>query len=106
MISTVILLLVLGLLVFGPKKTIEMVQNTAQALAQIKLAATEHHSSLKPTVATDREGPEHQKSGSERSGNQPNQAVQQKQENSNGPPKGPQSEQEKHDRDKKTQAQA
>jgi hypothetical protein len=39
-----------------------------------------------------------------KSGNQPNQPVQQKQENPGGQPKSPQSEQEKHDQGKKKQA--
>ena len=46
-----------------------------------------------------------QKPGSEqRSGNQPNQPVQQKQQNPSGQPKSPQPEQEKHDQEKKKQA--
>ena len=46
-----------------------------------------------------------QKPGSEqKSGNQPNRPVQQKQENPSGQPKSPQSEQEKHDQEKKKQA--
>jgi hypothetical protein len=40
----------------------------------------------------------------QKSGNQPNQPVQQKQENPGGQPKSPQSEQEKHDQEKKKQA--
>ena len=39
-----------------------------------------------------------------KSGNQPNQPVQQKQENPSGQPKSPRSEQEKHDVEKKKQA--
>ena len=43
--------------------------------------------------------------GSEhKSGNQPNQPVQQKQENPSGQPKSPRSEQEQHDQGKKKQA--
>jgi hypothetical protein len=46
-----------------------------------------------------------QKPGSDqKSGNQSNQPVQQKQENPSGQPKSPQSEQEKHDQEKKKQA--
>ena len=46
-----------------------------------------------------------QKPGSEqKSGNQPNQSLQQKQQDPSGQPKNPQSEQEKHDQDKKKQA--
>ena len=46
-----------------------------------------------------------QKAGSEqKSGNQPNQPVQQKRENPGGQPKSPQSEQAKHDQEKKKQA--
>jgi hypothetical protein len=45
------------------------------------------------------------KPGSEqKSGNQPSLPVQQKQENPGGQPKSPQSEQEKHDQEKKKQA--
>jgi hypothetical protein len=39
-----------------------------------------------------------------KSGNQPNQPVQQKQENPSGQPKSPRSEQEQHDQGKKKQA--
>jgi hypothetical protein len=46
-----------------------------------------------------------QKPGSEQKhGNQPSQPVQHKQENPSGQPKSPQSEQEKHDQEKKKQA--
>jgi hypothetical protein len=46
-----------------------------------------------------------QKPGSEqKSGTQPNQPLQQKQENPGGQPKSPRSEQEKHDQEKKKQA--
>jgi hypothetical protein len=48
---------------------------------------------------------DHQQPGLERKpGNQPNQPVQQKQPNPGGQPKSPQSEQEKHDQEKKKQA--
>jgi hypothetical protein len=40
----------------------------------------------------------------QKSGNQANQPVQQKQENPSGQPKSPQSEQEKHNQEKKKQA--
>jgi hypothetical protein len=59
---------------------------------------------------SDRENrnPQHneaQKPGSEqKSGNQPNHPVQQKQGNPSGQPKSPQSEQEKHDQATKKQA--
>lgn len=36
MISMMIFLLVLGLIVFGPKKTIEMAQSVGRAVAQLK----------------------------------------------------------------------
>jgi Sec-independent protein translocase protein TatA len=51
---SVVLLLLMGLLVFGPKRTIEMARSAAQALAQIKRAASEHQSSLMTTAAIDR----------------------------------------------------
>ena len=40
----------------------------------------------------------------QKSGNQPKQPVQRKQENAGGQPKSPQSEQERHDQEKKKQA--
>jgi hypothetical protein len=43
-------------------------------------------------------------SSEQKSGNQPNQSVQQKQENSSGQPKSPQSEPEKRDQETKKQA--
>jgi hypothetical protein len=46
-----------------------------------------------------------QKPGSEQKpGNQPNQPIQHKQQDPSGQPKSPQSEQEKHDQEKKKQA--
>jgi hypothetical protein len=46
-----------------------------------------------------------QKPGSEqKSGNQPNPPLQPKQQDPNGQPKSPQTEQEKHDQEKKKQA--
>jgi Sec-independent protein translocase protein TatA len=46
MISTIGLLLVLGLIVFGPKKTMQMAQEVGRILAQVKQAAGQfQHSS-------------------------------------------------------------
>ena len=47
---------------------------------------------------------EQQPGSEQKSGNQPNQPVQQRQENLSGQPKSPQSEQEKHGQEKKKQA--
>jgi Sec-independent protein translocase protein TatA len=55
MISMVMLLLLMGLIVFGPKKTIEMAQSAAQALAKIKQATSEYQSSLSPTDSSNRD---------------------------------------------------
>jgi hypothetical protein len=47
---------------------------------------------------------EQQPGSEQKSGNQPNQPVQQKQENPTGQPKSPQSEPEKRDQERKKQA--
>jgi hypothetical protein len=78
------------------------------AIVLIELPTTKAH--LKEKAMSDQENrklqhTDEQKPGSEqKSGNQPNQPVQQKPENPGGQPKSPQSEQEKHDQEKKKQA--
>jgi Sec-independent protein translocase protein TatA len=61
MISMVMLLLLMGIVVFGPKKTIEMAQSVVQALAQIKHAAGEYQSEVMAAVASDSENSERPK---------------------------------------------
>ncbi len=58
MISMLMLLLLTGIVVFGPKKTIEIAQNIARALAQMKHAAGESQSTLTPAVASHSENAE------------------------------------------------
>lgn len=48
MISLVMFLLVVGLVAFGPKKTIEMAQACGRAVSQIKEAARASHSQPQP----------------------------------------------------------
>ena len=54
MISTMGLLLVLGLIVFGPKKTMEIAQDVGRALAQVKQAAGQFSQSSLGTNRTRR----------------------------------------------------
>jgi hypothetical protein len=78
------------------------------AMAFIELPTTKDY--LKEKTMSDQQDrklqhTDEQKPGSEqKSGNQPKQPVQQKQENPSSQPKGPQSEQEKPDQEKKKQA--
>jgi hypothetical protein len=78
------------------------------AMAFIELPTTKDHPKEKTMSDQQDRKLQHtdeQKPVSEqKSGNQPNQPVQQKQQNTGGQPKSPQSEQEKHDQEKKKQA--
>lgn len=57
MILTVLFLLFLGLIVFGPKKTIEMAQEVGRVLAQVKQAAGQFQQSSLKTDQEDRHAP-------------------------------------------------
>jgi Sec-independent protein translocase protein TatA len=48
MISLSIFLLLMGLIVFGPKKTIEMAQALGRMIAQVKQSAGEFQSHIEP----------------------------------------------------------
>jgi Sec-independent protein translocase protein TatA len=52
MITTVLLLLFLGFLVFGPRKTIEISQSVGRALAQVKNATNKFQSQMSGEVLT------------------------------------------------------
>jgi Sec-independent protein translocase protein TatA len=52
MISAAIFFLFLGLIVFGPKKTIELTQAVGRLLAQIKQATGQFQSQLNEEVRT------------------------------------------------------
>ncbi|HXM20865.1 MAG TPA: twin-arginine translocase TatA/TatE family subunit [Terriglobales bacterium] len=52
MITGAVLLVFLGLVVFGPKKTIEIAQTIGQALAQVKNATGQFQSQIEEVVRT------------------------------------------------------
>lgn len=56
MISVVALLLFFGLIVFGPKKTIEIAQEIGRVLAQVKRAAGEFQESAMDSKAAPESG--------------------------------------------------
>jgi Sec-independent protein translocase protein TatA len=53
MITGALFLLFLGLIVFGPKKTIEMTQTVGRVLAQVRHATGQFQAQLQEQVLTD-----------------------------------------------------